>query len=225
MTIEEMLKKQFDNKKNYLMHDQNFQIGSKAIDLYYSRAKSNKRLNHFIKCFMPEIPEKCACYTYFDLSESERKSKFIGMEVKPEFYGLNLGMFLFSMWVKTCLEADSYSLQLQRRQTKPGIIYIAKKFGFEIKDANARYANDTKTIFICTKEGESKKALLFKDPSYQAFFQQLPVSKHGHNKYIDPERDNYSIVDKVLLNNTYWLDSSNRDKAYDTASRVLTRFK
>ena len=55
-------------------------------------------------------------------------------------------MFLFAEWVKISLDTGGYSLQLQKRQVKPSILYIAKKFGFELleHDLTNTYENYVK---------------------------------------------------------------------------------
>ena len=132
-------------------------------------------------------------------------------------------MFLFAEWVKISLDTGGYSLQLQKRQVKPSILYIAKKFGFEMKGANANYATSPFTIFICERYGE--KYLLFNDKAYQERFQKLSVSFHGHYKYINPNIDRYSVVDKIWLGHTYYLDSQNVEYAYEKAEEVIKSFK
>ena len=124
-------------------------------------------------------------YLYFYLDEENKKSYFIGAKVEEQFRDLNIGSFLVANWIDFCLNNGYEMLGVNKRQRKPFLIYLLKKFGFDVLDLTQYYLrNDIVTICCDAELHDKTKFLLFKDGRHEKTFL-------GTNIY---KEDNYQIV-------------------------------
>ncbi len=160
-------------------------------------------------------------YIYFYLNSNLNESKFIGIGVKEEFRNNGIASLLISSWIKFCLDEGFYNLKTNLKQKKPFILYLLKKYNFELADID-KYDISIKTIYICQKEGCFIKYLIFKDQQEEKRFRNSNVMKSDNYKIISFD-DNVKILDKVILSEPYFLQ--NNEKAYQKSLQIYNKHR
>lgn len=190
-----------------ILLDENKMLKQKV---YFSRTRftpgdTKRHCDHyFIKIYKRTENKdyKCQGYIYFYLDFFKRDSKFIGMYVNPEYRNEGLAQLLISYWITFCLDNGLYDLKTARKQRKPFILYLLKKFKFELLNINT-YETAPNTISICREGSNPAKCLYFKNPLQAETFKQGKIS-HGDNYIIlDQLTIDTEVLDQVLLSTLY----------------------
>ena len=222
-----------------------------TVNLEKSYFKKNNVDQYFIKVYRTEL-SKTSCirenigYIYFYLDQVCKKSSYIGTYVKPEYRSIGLASLLTAYWIKICLDDGFDFLTTNKVQRKPYLLYILKKYFFEIADTD-KYSLSKHTIHIC-KDGDEEKFLLFKNREmarnfqhgkiYQEdnykimFFDDLcngivlddvqnekNISSNNIQKVLEKVKNRVQLLDSVLLSNIYSLKDSN--SAYYLSSQLI----
>lgn len=185
-------------------------------------------------------------YIYFYLDSTSRKSSYIGTYVKPEYRSIGLASLLTAYWIKTCLDEGYDFLTTNKNQRKPYLLYILKKYFFEIDDTK-KYQLSKHTIHIC-RDNEDKKVLLFKNKVMARNFQRGKIYSgddyrimlledldsgiilnNGENekvmssneiqKILEKTKSRVQFLDSILLSNIYSLKDNNA--AYNLSSQRI----
>jgi ribosomal protein S18 acetylase RimI-like enzyme len=124
-------------------------------------------------------------YLYFYLDYKSKIASFIGLNVDERYRDLNIGSFLIASWIDLCFNNGYDFLLVNKKQKKPFLLYLLKKYGFEIFDKSLYGVRDD-VITICRSDNlsDKRKFLLFRSPEHEKIFV-------GTNVF---QRDNYEIV-------------------------------
>ena len=96
-----------------------------------------------------------------------------------------MGSFLIASWIDFCLNNGYEMLGVNKKQRKPFLLYMLKKYGFEVPDLTEYYTrNDIVTICCDVELHDKTKFLLFRDARHENTFL-------GTNTY---KEDNYGII-------------------------------
>lgn len=179
---------------------------------------------YFIKIFkiLPDGKYVCQGYIYFYIDFLIRESKFIGQYTNPEFRNEELGQLLISYWIKLCFDNGIYKLDTIHKQRKPFIIYLLKKFKFDLYNIQS-YEESPNTISICQNPVIVDKCLYFKNPKQAETFKNGKV--HAGDNYFILENidENTTILDQVLLSTPY--QSTDDELAYERSSKLIRTAK
>jgi len=171
---------------------------SKNVDLYFIKAYSiinNQNTN--------------LGYLYFYLNHLDLNSHFIGVYVEPAFRNHGVGTNLIASWLKLCMDNGIEELATNKKQRKPFLLHILKKFGFEIRDVE-RYDTSPMTIYICRRLNSDDKYLLFKNSLEGVSFAQRSVFRTDKYIILDHPDEEIPIIDQVLLSVPYSLTDSEK---------------
>lgn len=184
--------------------------------------KANQKDQYFLKLYscLPTGTLICQGYIYFYLDFITKESKYIGMFIKPENRGLGLASLLIASWIELCAENNFYNFTTNLRQRKPFLIYLLKKFSFEIED-KAKYKTSLSTIHICRDPKSPDKCLLFESPTYQASFAQGSIMKNDNYRILDSLTPDITVLDDVLLSTQYNL--TDEQEAYNRVRTILKK--
>lgn len=184
----------------------------------------NNRDQYFIKIYKTNDKGSYICkgYIYFYLDLLNRESNFIGEFVKPEYRDDGLGQLLISYWVNLCLENGIYNLNTSHKQRKPFIVYLLKKFKFDILNI-AQYEISLNTISVCKKDGDKSKYLFFKNPLQAATFKNSKILESDNYLILDSLNENTQVLDQVLLSTEYI--SQDNEEAYKKSLNLIDKFK
>ena len=164
----------------------------------------------------------CQGYIYFYLDLLNKKSDFIGVYVDNKYRNEGFAQLLISYWISFCLDNNIYDLKTIQKQRKPFILYLLKKFKFDLLNIES-YEYNPNIISICKKDNDFNKYLLFKNQKQGQTFMQGSI-KQGDNYFIlDKFTDDITILDKVILSHTYL--SKNDDEAYKKSLKLIDNFK
>lgn len=138
-------------------------------------------------------------FIYFYLNEIEKKSYFLGLKVNEEFRNLNIASFLVASWIDFCLNNNYDFLGLHQTQRKPFLIFLLKKYGFEILDKSL-YEKRPDVISICRNCDikDNTKYLLFKNEKQQNIFKQTNIFKRDNYKIVE-NKEGLIIMDNIIL--------------------------
>lgn len=179
---------------------------------------------YFIKVYKPNCNGSYLCqgYIYFYLDLLKKESNFIGLYVNPEIRNQGLGQLLISYWVSFCLDNGIYDLNTIKKQRKPFIIYLLKKFKFELQNIT-QYETYPNTISICRSNLTNDKYLFFKNPIQAQTFKNGSINSGDNYHILDTLTEDTEVLDQVLLSNIYL--SKEDDFAYTKSIKLIDTFK
>jgi len=183
-----------------------------------------KDLDHFfIKIYIVNKYGNYVCqgYIYFYVNFLEKESNFIGVYVNPEYRNEGIAQLLISYWVTICLDNGIYNLNTIKRQRKPFILYLLKKFKFDLIDTQ-KYETDHNTISICKNSISNKKCLFFKNPEQAETFKNGNIKNGDNYNILEIITEDTQILDHVLLSNLYF--SKDDNKAYTRSLKLINEF-
>ncbi len=138
-------------------------------------------------------------YIYFYLDFETKRSDFIGMAVNPEFRGLDMSSLLLSSWIDVCLNNGVEELGAHHKQKKPFLIYMLKKFGFEIDDMRLYRTSDALITLLRDPDFSNRtKYLKFKSPNHERSFIGTNIYKTD-NYVVLHNTAGYYELDKVII--------------------------
>lgn len=181
-------------------------------DRYYLRANildNNKRLIN-------------QGFLYFYIDFSNQESNFIGVGVNDAYRNQGIASLLISSWIQLCLDESIYNLSTITKQRKPFILYLLKKYQFEL--ANIKdYQTSSKTVYICKKDNSFEKFLIFKNKYEKERFENSKVMIKDNYHIIDNLENEITIIDQVCLSTPYYLQD--QDKAYQKSLNCYNKYK
>ena len=134
---------------------------------------------------------------YFYLDYENKTSDFIGIKVHEQYRNLNISSLLISIWIDLCLNNGIDFLGSNKKQRKPFLIFLLKKFGFEIFDKNL-YRTSKDVISICRKGDDRSKLLLFRDAKHERDFRESKIY-HEDNYKILTSLDGVEHLDDIVM--------------------------
>ncbi len=161
-------------------------------------------------------------YLYFYLDSKSLDSKFIGIGVNPEYRNSGVASLLIANWIQFCFDEGFFNLQTIRKQRKPFLLYLLKKFCFDLNNLN-KYYTSSKTVHICRKEGSSNKYLIFANKHEEERFSRSNVMKKDNYKIINSTDENINILDSVVLYEPYYLQ--NNKQAYQKSLQISNKYR
>ena len=165
---------------------------------------------------------KCQGYIYFYLDFVKRDSKFIGIYVNPEYRNEGLAQLLISYWITICLDNGLYDLKTARKQRKPFILYLLKKFKFDLLNLKD-YETSPHTISICREGVSPFKLLYFKNPRQAETFKKGKINSGDNYLILDSIGEETEILDQVLLSTPYISTAENT--AYERSELLIKSFQ
>lgn len=194
--------------------------------IYFSKSyfPMNNQDQYFFKMYRFNENKKMVClgYVYFYLDFENRKSTFIGALVKREYRGLGYSSVLTAYWIKFCLDNGFETIITYNRQRKPFLLYMLKKFSFEIED-ELLYDISPHVIYICKNAENKNKCLIFRNKLEQQSFINGTIFKEDNYEVLDELSSGYQIVDRVLLSNIYQMQDL--EKAYSRSLEKRDKHK
>lgn len=158
-----------------------------------------------IYCYLVDFDgsSKLQGYMYFFITPDCNTANYTGTYVNPAFRRCGIAKKLMATWIKFCLENGIEDLKTIKRQRKPFLLYTLKGYSFDVKN---KELYEGRSIHICEKEG--RKALLFDDAAAKTIFLNSKIYMDDSYLVLDDLED-YHILDKVVLNHTYYLSDGN----------------
>jgi len=188
--------------------------------VYLSKTFSSGDLKeqYFLKIYTLENGElKPQGYIYFYLNIAQRESKFIGIYIKPEYRNKNLSSLLISCWIKFCLDQNIIFLKTNKKQRKPFLLYLLKKFQFELYNPEL-YQITPRIISICRDPESNIKYLMFQDERQELTFKNSSIMREDNYQIIKEIKEPIQKIDQVILSKTYQLEDANA--AYNRTLRI-----
>lgn len=164
----------------------------------------------------------CDGYIYFYLDLLKKESNFIGLWVKPERRNEGLAQVLISYWVNLCLENGIYDLNTIHKQRKPFILYLLKKFKFDLLNIKL-YESSLNTINICKCLDNDVKCLYFKNPLQAETFKNSKILESDNYIILDSLTEDTEVLDQILLSTLYTLKDN--DEAYKRSLNLIEKFE
>lgn len=184
-----------------ILYSSNYFSGNYNHDLYIKRVISNEgeKPKYYINLFTKINGEWIRQgYLYFYLDHDYKISEFIGVNVRNEYRNLNIGSFLIASWIDLCLNEGYDFLGANKKQKKPFLLYLLKKYGFDIFDKSL-YLSRNDVITICKSKSDDKaKFLLFKDKDYEKRFILTNVFKEDNYKAVE-NKNEVVLLDDVIV--------------------------
>ena len=198
------------------------------LEKSYHEATNNDY--YYIKLFIVnDSLYKSIGYMYFYLNptcEGISTSTYIGTYINPEYRSYGLATILLSSWISLTRENNCDTLTTIKKQRKPFLLYLLKKYGFEIPDTN-EYLSATDKIYICARPNIPTKYLLFQSLQQRLDFMYDSIYRHDNYEIIPTYPENkpwdLSILDTVLLNRIH--NITNFYKSYNLARKKLCKVK
>ncbi len=124
-------------------------------------------------------------FIYFYVDTVKRTSHFIGLGIEDEFRNLNIGNLLVAMWINFCFDNGLDFLGTNKKQRKPFLLYMLKKYGFDIPD-DSLYdtSRDVISLYQNIDFDDKRKFLLFRNEKSAKKFSKMNICKS----------DNYEII-------------------------------
>lgn len=175
---------------------------------------------YFLKLYSHDINGNYNCegYLYFYLDEETRSSSYIGTYIKKEYRGFGFASLLVAYWLHFGLENGYYHFTTNKKQRKPFLLYILKKYGFELPDISD-YENSNYTIYLYQKKEQREKYLLFKSPTHAKNFLSSTIADEDNYRVITRPSDDYSYLDQVLQSSIY--ETSDESDIYTRSRRKI----
>lgn len=216
------LKNEIDYKDKILLLESSLDEYRQRIYFEKSLFKSNEKDQYFIKAYKLENGIlNCIGYIYFYIDEEEKMSTYIGTYVKKECRNSKIASLLTSMWIKFCLENGIYNLNTNKKQKKPFLIYLLKKFNFDLEDKD-EYQRSKYNIHICRRMFEPDKYLLFQNEKQKETFIRGKTYREDNYKVIDSIDFDTEKLDTILLSTIYELKDEN--EAYKKSLKIVNRY-
>lgn len=209
--------------KPFVIYENNKGDYNQYIVLERATSKVIKKDQYFLKIYKKE-PHKdydCQGYIYFYLDLEDKASQFIGIYVKPEERNANLATLLTASWVRLCFDNGILNLKTNKKQRKPALLYLLKKFYFEITNIN-NYETSPFTIFICDDKLYSGKSIYFKNKLQKEQFRKSSIMEYGDYNVLDELKSSTEIITPVLLSNTYFIQKDS--EVYSKALKHIKNF-
>ncbi len=181
-------------------------------DRYYLRAKvidGNKKLIN-------------QGFLYFYIDFFNHESNFIGVGVNDTYRNQGIASLLISSWIQLCLDENIYNLATISKQRKPFILYLLKKYQFELANISD-YQTSNKTVYLCKKEKSLEKLLIFKSKYEKERFANSKVMRADNYQIIDNLEKEITIIDQVCLSTPYYIQD--QDKAYQKSLSYYNKYK
>ncbi len=162
-------------------------------------------------------------YIYFYLDFKKRETRYIGTFVKEENRNLGFASLLTALWMEICINNDFYYYATNKKQRKPFLIYLLKRFNFEI-DNIEDYDTLLNTIYICRFIDSYLKCLYFKNPYEARNFKLSNNMKKDNYKIIDSDTfnsDDIIKLDRVLISKPYQVHDL--DESYKRVRKILDK--
>ena len=208
-------------KTNYFSNKYNHQIYFK----YTNDAGQDKI--YISICTTIRNKEILQGYIYANVDKLSKTSEFIGMKVDYHFRNQNIGSLLVSLWIDFCYNNGYDFLKTTNKQRKPFLLYLLKKYGFEVYDTNL-YETRNDVISICQNPDSNDKLLLFKDPKHEKVFRTSKAFKNDNYQITDSQED-LILLDKIIMplqnasKNPINYELLNQQLASEKTSLVLKR--
>lgn len=203
-----------------------FYFQNKVHRLYLEKSyfPENGKDQYFLKLYelMSNGKNNCEGYIYFYLDELKKECSFIGLYVKPEARNLGIASLLIASWLKMCLERGFSTFTTNKKQRKPFLIYLLKKYGFEIEDVT-EYKKSDFTIELYRSLADLQKYLLFKTLRHKETFLQSSIAKEDNYVAIDTPGEDLIWLDEVLQSTPYYLQDDN--EAYSRSRRKIKQYQ
>lgn len=201
-----------------LEYDKNYQQGKEFLDgnnrerLYLKRSysKAEKRDFYFLNLYTITDSGDMLCqgYMYFTLTFLEKKSKFMGVYVRPDCRNSGYASFLIANWIKLCLDNDIYDLRTNKKQRKPFTLHLLKKYAFDLANLE-EYNTSPYVVHICRDLSNNFKYLLFDSQKQKEGFAHGTIIRGDNYRIIDCMTDGIEEIDKVILSRPHLLKSAN----------------
>ena len=208
-------------KTNYFSNKYNHQIYFK----YTNDAGQDKI--YISICTTIRNKEILQGYIYANVVKLSKTSEFIGMKVDYHFRNQNIGSLLISLWIDFCYNNGYDFLKTTNKQRKPFLLYLLKKYGFEVYDTNL-YETRNDVISICQNPDSNDKLLLFKDPKHEKVFRTSKAFKNDNYQIADSQED-LILLDRIIMplqnasRNPINYELLNQQLANEKTSLVLKR--
>lgn len=138
-------------------------------------------------------------YLYFYLDFEEKRSNFIGMAVNPEYRNLDIASLLLASWIDLCKNNGVETFGVNHKQKKPFLIYLLKKYGFEVSDLKLyKKSPDVITLYRSPDCADTSKVLMFKTLHHEEEFIRTNIYKTDNYKIIHTP-SYYMKLDRIIL--------------------------
>ena len=175
----------------------------RVVRLEKSFFKPKREDQYFIKFYKLENDSLINLgYIYFYLDIENRISTYIGSFVKPEARSNGLASMLTSYWIKFCFDNGFYDLTTIKSQRKPFLLYILKRFSFDIEDVND-YLVSNCNIHICMLPNDKTKYLVFENAKQALSFKEGTVYKNDNYQILTPDTKDIIKLDTILLSEVH----------------------
>lgn len=212
--------------KNKILIDRHYNINNNNSNLFLEKTfhKDNGKDHYFLKLMTPGINGnlECAGYIYFYIDFKSLESDFIGVYVKPEYRNQGLAELLVANWIKLCLDNGLYNLQTNKTQRKPALIYLLKKYNFEISNPEL-YRTSKYTIDVCEGKYDRLKYLYFKNNAQKKEFINSSIMSEGNYYVLDEFTNNYIVLENLLMSTPYYIEEEN--DAYKRSLKCIKNHK
>lgn len=217
--------KNLEFKKHYLI-DTFVGIDGNIQNLYLVKTLNyaTNQESYYLKIYskLQNGVEYLKGYLYFFVIHKENKSKYVGTFIEPNSRNSGLSSLLTATWIKLCLDNKLEILITNRKQEKPFLLYLLKKYYFEIENPDL-YSKHENTIYICKNTIDNKKLLYFNNEIVKNTFLRSKSYLKDNYVVIDSLAPNISVLDKVMLNKVYCL--TDNENGYRKALKVYKNFK
>lgn len=175
---------------------------------------------YFVKIFQTTSNGNYLCqgYIYFYIDFINKNSNFIGLYTNPIFRNQGIAQLLIAYWVKLCLESGIYNLNTIKKQRKPFILYLLKKFQFDLLNIH-EYELSPNTISICQTPFTTNKCLYFKNPKQAETFKNGKIHAGDNYFILESLSNDIVILDQVILSKPY--ESKEDEIAYTRSLKLI----
>jgi len=179
---------------------------------------------HYFRFFIKESDgsRKEIAYIYFNLNFEEKTSSYIGSYVSTEYRNQGFGNLLIATWITFCLENNFDILKTIKKQRKPFLIYLLKKFQFDLENEMIK---DRRRIHICQQENSLEKYLYFEDDNQRRGFHNSNVMKEDNYQILTDQEFNSqktTDLDTIFLLKPYKIKNNN--EAMEHALKITKKF-
>ncbi len=161
-------------------------------------------------------------YLYFYLHPENLSSQFIGIAVNEDYRNSGVASILISSWIQFCLDNGYEDLMTYKKQRKPFLLYLLKKYFFVAEDISD-YELFSKLVYICRMKDSDCKCLIFSSVQEEIRFRNSNIMRSDNYRIIDSTDEEIQILDSVLLSTPYLLKDN--EKAYQKAIGTYNRYR
>lgn len=178
----------------------------KSIDQYFVKI-GKVRKNNIAK----------AGYMYFCMDRTNKEAYYIGSYINPKYRQQGLSTLLTSYWIKLCLDNGITNLATIARQRKPFILYVLKKFSFDVR--NILMYQMGNNVDICLQPNDNKKYLHFENKAMEIDFKESSIAQNDNFLYLPEKGINTIVEETILLEEPLFIRDQNL--AYNTAEEKI----